>query len=216
MPANHTPYLRPSTGEVSAEIEIKRSRFIALVQRTGDEEEARSFINDVTSRYPDARHHCTAYILQQDQALPIERSNDDGEPSGTAGQPILEVLRGTEMRDVTVVVVRYFGGVKLGTGGLVRAYQDATKKALEQVKRVRRTPLWLYTVHAEHAEAGKWEAELRGEGVEIISTEFGADVEMTLGVGSGERDRLESAVARLSGGSAELQEAGHRWVDQPV
>ena len=110
------------------EIVEKKSRFIARVQATESEEEAAAFIEAEKKRYWDARHHCYAYILgEQGQTV---RYSDDGEPSGTAGRPILEVLTGSGVRNVTLVVTRYFGGTLLGTGGLVRAYTQAAQAGL--------------------------------------------------------------------------------------
>ncbi|MBF0580679.1 YigZ family protein [Corynebacterium sp. ED61] len=215
MPVNSQPYLRPSTGEWSAEIEIKRSRFIGFVARTADEGEARSFIDAIASRYPDARHHCTAFIVHVDEAQPIERSSDDGEPAGTAGQPMLEVLRGSGLLDVTVVVVRYFGGVKLGTGGLVRAYQDATKEVLAQVTRVSHEPVDLFRVSVPHADAGRFEADIRAEDVQVVNVDYAAQAEFTLGVPAGDGPPLESVVAKISGGNVDIHEAGSTWVDRP-
>ena len=128
-------YLRPGSDRPVAETEVKRSRFIACAARVPDEDAARAFLAEIRAEFADARHHCSAYILHVDGANPVERSSDDGEPAGTAGQPMLEVLRGSGLQDVAVVVVRYFGGVKLGTGGLVRAYQDATRAVLEVARR---------------------------------------------------------------------------------
>lgn len=216
MPANPQPYLRPSDGEWVAEIEVKRSQFIGVVARTSDEGEARLFIDAIAARYPDARHHCMAFILEVEDAQPIERSSDDGEPAGTAGQPMLEVLRGSELRDVTVVVVRYFGGVKLGTGGLVRAYQDAVKEVLAQVKRVRHEPMDLFAVSVPHADSGRFEADIRGEGVEVVSVSYEAEAEFILGVAAGQGEWLGSVVAKISSGGLELREAGNTWVDVPV
>jgi len=130
-------------------------------------DEARSFIADVRSTYPDARHHCSALTLtdlSDGHALaapPTERSNDDGEPSGTAGQPMLDVLRGTGLANTTVVVTRYFGGTLLGTGGLVRAYSEATAQALQAAARVTLTRLHLWDLRVPVAQAGRIEAELR-------------------------------------------------------
>ena len=109
----------------TGEIEIKRSRFITWIGRADDGGEARDLIAMAKSEYPDARHHCSAYIHEVPGANRVERSSDDGEPSGTAGRPMLDVLVGSGLTDVAAVVIRYFGGVKLGTGGLVRAYSDA-------------------------------------------------------------------------------------------
>lgn len=213
MPAKQPSYLRPASGEWSVEIEIKRSRFIALASRTADEASARSFIDAITSRYPDARHHCTAFVIQVDGAQPIERSSDDGEPAGTAGQPMLEVLRGSGLQDVTVVVVRYFGGVKLGTGGLVRAYQDATKAVLEKVQRVRRSMLDVFTVEVPHADAGRIEAELRGAGIQVLDVEYSLQAMLTVAVTAGKGEELDGLVAKFSGGTLEAKEHGQRWID---
>ena len=124
-------YVAPTAGiTTTGELEVKRSRFITLICRVTSEDEARAFIQATRAEYPDARHHCSAFIYAVEGANPVERSSDDGEPSGTAGQPMLDVLRGSGMLDIAAVVVRYFGGVKLGTGGLVRAYSDAVSLVL--------------------------------------------------------------------------------------
>ncbi len=201
-------YIRPTDGEWSAEIEVKRSTFIGIARQTPTEESARAFINDVRSRYPDARHHCSAYIVHQEAANPIERSSDDGEPSGTAGQPMLEVVRG--IMDITVVVVRYFGGVLLGTGGLVRAYQDATRSVLDEVDLVRRQPAELFQITVEHADAGRVESDIRNAGFQVMQVEYGAEAEITV---AGD---IRELIARITSGQVEAHEAGHTWVDQPV
>ncbi len=202
-------YIRPADEQWQAEIEIKRSQFIGIARRTSTEQAAREFIDEIRSRYPDARHHCSAYIVHRDDAQAIERSSDDGEPAGTAGQPMLEVLKGTDALDVTVVVVRYFGGVLLGTGGLVRAYQDATKAVLAKVRWVERTQLDLFRVELDHAEAGKIESELRNQGYQILSTEYGATVTLQL-VGD---DALAERLAAMTAGAVEAKSAGQWWVD---
>lgn len=217
MPAksvNQPSYLRPADDEWVAEVEIKRSHFIGIARRTATEEQAREFIDDVRSRYPDARHHCTAFIVHMDNAQPIERSSDDGEPAGTAGQPMLEVLRGSEIQDITVVVVRYFGGVKLGTGGLVRAYQDTTKAVLDEVAVVRRRPLELYTVSIPHADAGAAESDIRRSGIEVLSVDYAAKAIFTLAVEPG--TDIDGVIARVTSGRVEPKAAGERWVDGAV
>lgn len=208
------PYLRPAQGQVSETVEIKRSQFIAVAQRTDSEAAARAFIDDVRSTYPDARHHCTAYIIHQDGAQPIERSSDDGEPAGTAGQPMLEVLRGREILDITVVVVRYFGGVLLGTGGLVRAYQQATRAAVDSLSLVRRHHVALHQFTVGHDQAGRVEAELRAAGYTIADVEYAAEVTMTIAAEPG--TDVAGAVASLTGGDVEVTSAGEQWVDSPV
>ncbi|MCR5652054.1 MAG: YigZ family protein [Lachnospiraceae bacterium] len=116
-----------------AVIEVKRSKFIGAVRPVSDEQEALLFLDSEKKKYHDAKHHCSAYIIRasRDTAPDIVHSSDDGEPSGTAGKPILEVIDKAGIKDVICVVTRYFGGILLGTGGLVRAYTDAAKAALE-------------------------------------------------------------------------------------
>ncbi len=109
------------------EIEVRGSKFIGMVSLCESEEQAKQMIHSIRKTHPKANHHCSAYILSQSQ---IERSNDDGEPSSTAGLPILQVLRGNGLTDVCAVVVRYFGGTLLGRGGLIKAYTEATVKAI--------------------------------------------------------------------------------------
>lgn len=113
------------------EIEIKKSRFICQIARVTDEAAAQAFIAQVRHQHPKANHHCFAYQLGLKQA--IQKQSDDGEPSGTAGVPILEVLRQMQLTNLCVVVTRYFGGTKLGTGGLIRAYSHATSSALTEI-----------------------------------------------------------------------------------
>lgn len=216
-------YLHPATeSEVLAEIEVKRSRFIGLAKRTASEEEAREFIAEIRQRYPDARHHCSAYIVRIDGAQPVERSNDDGEPAGTAGMPMLEVLRGGASAnysasedvpptlDVTVVVVRYFGGVLLGTGGLVRAYQDVTRAVLDQVRWTLRVSRPVYRFDVGFADVGRVEASVRQAGVADVSVDYGAraasftvatDVDMA------------AVLAEVTRGEIEPKRDGMRWVD---
>ena len=126
-------YLEPINC-ASEEIEIKKSRFIAIAKKVVSREEAINFINEVKTSYPDARHHCWAYLLGDPLNSTNCASNDDGEPSGTAGRPILSQISYSNIGNVIVVVVRFFGGVKLGAGGLVRAYRESTQKVLKALQ----------------------------------------------------------------------------------
>lgn len=203
-------YLRPGSDRPVAETEVKRSRFIACAARVPDEDAARTFLAEIRAEFTDARHHCSAYILHVDGANPVERSSDDGEPAGTAGQPMLEVLRGSGLQDVAVVVVRYFGGVKLGTGGLVRAYQDATRAVLEDITVMRREPRDVWTLEVGHAEAGKIEAELRARGLDVEAS-YGQTVTLSLTVAAGEDPG--GVVREISAGTLEVIRSGSRWDD---
>lgn len=206
-------YLLPADELVTHEFEIKRSRFITWIGRGSSEDEARECIASAREAYPDARHHCSAFIVHVDGAQPIERSSDDGEPSGTAGTPMLEVLKGSGLMDVCAVVIRYFGGVKLGTGGLVSAYTNSVSEALELVTRRERARKELATVALPHAEAGRIEAELRTRGVEVVGVEYGSMATYTLAFDPGERELVDAHLAALTHGSATTKAAGHRWVE---
>ena len=207
-------YVRPADELVTHEFEAKRSRFIGWIARATTEEEAREVINAAREEYPDARHHCSAFIVHQDAAQPIERSSDDGEPSGTAGKPMLEVLKGSGMQDVVAVAIRYFGGIKLGTGGLVSAYTESVADTLEHVTRVTREVRELGTVDFPHAEAGRIESELRTAGIDIVDVEYGRAATYTLAFTPGERERVDALLAATTHGSAEMKEAGYRWVER--
>ncbi|MDL0402271.1 YigZ family protein [Corynebacterium lehmanniae] len=207
-------YVRPAAELVTHEFEVKRSRFIGWVTRATTEEEARAVIASAHEEYPDARHHCSAFIVHQDGAQPIERSSDDGEPSGTAGKPMLEVLKGSGMQDVVAVAIRYFGGIKLGTGGLVSAYTESVADTLEQVTRVTREVRELGTVDFPHAEAGRIESELRTAGIDVVDVEYGRAAAYTLAFAPGERERVDALLAAVTHGGAEMKEAGYRWVER--
>ena len=207
-------YVRPADELVTHEFEVKRSCFIGWVARATTEEEARAVIAAAREEYPDARHHCSAFIVHQDGAQPIERSSDDGEPSGTAGKPMLEVLKGSGMHDVVAVVIRYFGGIKLGTGGLVSAYTESVADTLEQVTRVTREVRELGTVDFPHAEAGRIESELRTAGIDVVDVEYGRAAAYTLAFAPGERERVDALLAAGTHGGAEMKEAGYRWVER--
>lgn len=207
-------YLLPAPDTTwTHEWEVKRSRFITLIRRVSSEAEARDFIHEVRSDYPDARHHCSAFLIHVDGANPVERSSDDGEPSGTAGKPMLEQLKGSGMLDVAAVVVRYFGGIKLGAGGLVHAYSNSVGDALPKVRRVTRSVRELYTVEFSHADAGRLEAELRARGVEITDVDYGAAVTYTLATDPGGLGELESTLASLTSGAVTPREAGTAWIE---
>lgn len=209
-----TTYLLPAAGRTyQYEWELKRSRFITTARRVMNEEEARGFVAEIKATYPDASHNCSAYYYQVDGANPVERSSDDGEPSGTAGRPMLEQLKGSGMCDIAVVVTRYFGGVKLGAGGLVHAYSESVGLILPTIPRVRRHLRELYLVDFPHADAGRIEAELRARGVQVTDVEYGRAATYTLAVPPGGVDDLTDTLASLTQGDAQLVEAGTAWVE---
>lgn len=195
-----------------AELEVKRSRFLATVARVDNEAAARIEIERLRKTHWDARHHCTAIVVGPDGEL--QRSSDDGEPSGTAGAPMLEVIRGAGVSDVVVVVTRWFGGVLLGSGGLVRAYSDAVRAGLEAAGRQERQLLNRWAITTELADAGRLEADLRGRGVSVSAMGYTAnDAIITVAVRSKEADSLVALVAALSAGFAQTTVLGEEWVD---
>jgi len=204
------------TSASEIDLEIKRSHFLGLAARTTSEAQAREFIASRRALYPDARHHCSAFIIANPGATPTERSNDDGEPSGTAGKPTLEVLRGSQIFDVTVVVTRYFGGTLLGTGGLVRAYSQATAQALEQLSLCRRSQQYLWQLRAPVAEAGRIEAELRAGGANIVQTRWESQATIELASAVANPTELAALVANVTRGQGQLEAAGTKILELPL
>lgn len=209
--------LRGGVGaRVDTEIEIKRSRFLTRLVRVEGEAEARSVIDEARREEWSARHHCSAFVLGAASAPnQVRRSNDDGEPSGTAGRPILEALSGREFVDSVAVVSRYFGGVLLGAGGLVRAYSDAVLTTIDQahsqgvvVARERRD---LYTLALAHADAGRIEAELRQRGVHVLGAEYASRAILT--VSDTDEGALRALVASVTAGGGVLESVGHELID---
>ncbi len=194
-----------------AEIEESRSRFSCTLARVSSEEGARAVVDQVRRQHWDARHHCMAFILGPDRAL--EQSNDDGEPPGTAGAPMLGVLRGRELTDVVAVVSRWFGGVLLGTGGLARAYAAATRAALDEVGVVERVLQDLCEVEVDIAEAGRLEHDLRSRGARVLGVDYTGEALLRFAIPPQTRGVAEEIVAELTSGEAELRVIGERWVD---
>ena len=198
--------------DVVAEIEVKRSRFLCTLVRVGDEQAARAVVERLRKEHWDAGHHCSAMRVGA-PSHPVERSSDDGEPAGTAGAPMLDVLRGAELSDVVAVVSRWFGGTLLGAGGLVRAYGDAVRSALDEASTLRRSLLREHLLELDHADAGRIESELRARGIAVLETSYAARVSLTLGVAPADEAWLATTLAELTGGGAETTVAGERWVD---
>ena len=196
----------------SVEIEVRRSRFLCDVRRVEDEDAARAVVEAARKQHWDARHHCSAFVLGPDGS--VARSSDDGEPSGTAGAPMLEVLRGREVSDVVAVVTRWFGGVLLGAGGLVRAYGDAVRAGLDEAGVRRRVLVSRFELTASHANAARWEAELRARDVTVLGADYAERVVLHLAVPSVSAADLAPLVASLTGGEAAPVPAGEDWVDR--
>lgn len=160
------------------EIVEKKSRFIATVRRVETEAQATAFIDEMKKKYWDARHNCSAFVIGEKAEL--TRCSDDGEPSGTAGRPMLEVLLGEGIRNVAVVVTRYFGGVLLGTGGLVRAYTQAVKEGLNNCKKGVMCFGTRLNIKTDYTDVGKIQYLLLQENVPIENSVYTENVEFTI------------------------------------
>ena len=205
-----TSYLTVA-GPAEVEIEVRRSRFLCRVERVDSEEAARAVVEAERKRHWDARHHCSAFLVGP--AGEVQRSNDDGEPSGTAGAPMLEVLRGREVSDVVAVVTRWFGGVLLGAGGLVRAYGDAVRAGLDEAGVRRRRLLDRFVVDVPHAEVGRLENALRAAGVTVVGVAYARTARLEVAVPAEEAAQLPQLLAGLSGGEVGTEPTGSGWVD---
>ena len=209
-PVPITSYLTIGRDGLAA-IEESSSRFRCAVARVRDEEGARAFVEQVRRQDWNASHHCSAYIVGPERA--VEQANDGGEPPGTAGAPMLAVLRGRELTDVVAVVSRWFGGTPLGTGGLVRAYASATRAALEEVGVAERVLQDLCEVEVDIAAVGQLEHALRSRGARVLGVEYTSEASLRCAIPPMARGVAEEIVAELTSGTASLKVIGRRWVD---
>jgi uncharacterized YigZ family protein len=198
----------------SSEIVVKRSRFICTLRPVESEEQARSEIEAIRIHFWDASHNCSAYRIGTGGRF--QRSNDDGEPVGTAGAPMLAVLTHRDLADVLAVVTRYFGGTLLGAGGLIRAYGQAVTDAADSVGIVERQPVLLVEVDAEHAEAGKLENALRVSRFSLGAIRHGERVTFEIRLDEGEVVPFEAWLADATHGRCRPRIAGRIFVDRPV
>lgn len=187
-----------------AEIVEKKSRFIATVRPVATEEEAMAFIEEMKKKYYDARHNCSAFVIGEKGQL--TRSSDDGEPSGTAGRPMLEVLLGSEIRNVAAVVTRYFGGTLLGTGGLVRAYSGVLKEALAACETVEKRFGVKLKIGIDYNGIGKIQYILASKQIETLESEYGADVAMTVMVPIALYEELKKELVEVTGARIKMEE----------
>ncbi len=198
---------------VEAEITVKRSRFRCRLERVTTEDEARAVIEAARKAHWDARHHCSAFITGAPPHV-RERSSDDGEPAGTAGAPILDVLRGRHTSDIVAVVTRWFGGTPLGAGGLVRAYGGVVADALDAAQLVRREERQTVFASVPAADAGRIENGLRAAGFPVISTAYEPnDATLEILISPGDHTALGAALARLTGTTARLVDGRLAWRD---
>ncbi len=196
------------------EIEIQKSRFIAHAKRCVTEEEAKSFINQIKKDHPQANHNCAAYMIgEHDQ---IQKAMDDGEPSGTAGVPILEVIKKRELKDTCIVVTRYFGGIKLGAGGLIRAYSTSAKEAIDSAGVVLCKHMQKLDVTIDYPLLGKLENEVRQTSYRLESIDYLAHVTVHLAVEIDDVDDCKQWLVNLTSDQADITETTQAYIEVPV
>ena len=196
------------------EEEIKKSRFICHFKRISNEEEGREYIAQIKKEHHKANHSCSAMIVGEDGQ--IKRSSDDGEPSGTAGVPMLTVLEKQGLTNVVAVVTRYFGGIKLGTGGLIRAYSGSVAHAIEEIGRVDVKELTGLTVELTYSQYQVFSNFLEKEGIQEFDTTFLSDVSTTLFVEESDIERLGQELTEFYQGKVNYEKSGKKIVEIPI
>ena len=181
----------------------KKSRFIATVRPVESEKEATDFINEMKKKYWDARHNCSAFVIGENHEL--TRCSDDGEPAGTAGRPMLDVLLRENIHNVAVVVTRYFGGVLLGTGGLVRAYQKSTQEGLAASTIIEKRKGAILHIRTDYTGIGKLQYLFGQNQIEVIDTEYAADVLTKALIPVEQKAFIEKAITEQTSGTAGLE-----------
>ncbi|MBE7048157.1 MAG: YigZ family protein [Ruminococcaceae bacterium] len=191
-----------------AEYVEKKSRFIASVRPVETEEEALAFIQEIRKMYPDAKHHVYAYMIRDNN---IARFSDDGEPGGTAGMPMMEVIKQEELTNIVLVVTRYFGGILLGTGGLVRAYSKSAKLGIDAGTIALMTDCTLLQIDVTYELYGRLQYLLEQEGLTIEKSNFGQAVSVMLYVRTTQVDALQKKIIETTGGRGQCQILGNEY-----
>lgn len=196
------------------EIDIKKSQFICTLGRVTTKEAADAFVADVKKEHIKANHNCFAYLVGKNDA--VQRESDDGEPSGTAGVPILEVLKRIGVHNVVAVVTRYFGGIKLGAGGLIRAYSNATSTAIETVGLVTRVMQTALRTTVSYANFDKLGYFLKQEAISVADTQYGENVEVTLMVDEANIETVKEAITNLLNAQVTFELGPNQYNDVPI
>lgn len=196
------------------EIIIEKSRFIAYVSRATTEEEAQNFILEIKKKHRDANHNCSAYIIGEHDH--IQKANDDGEPSGTAGVPILEVLKKKKLKDTVVVITRYFGGIKLGAGGLIRAYGKSTSEGINTTGIVERKLMRVIHTKIDYTWLGKVENELRSSVYKLKEIKYLEEVEVETYVEEEQKQNFIEWMTELTNGKSTIVEGEVTYLEEDV
>ena len=189
--------------------EEKKSRFLSYVFEVKDEQEIEAYLVSVRKQHYSATHHCYAYVLGKDGA--VSKCSDDGEPQKTAGYPILSVIQGQSLVNILVIVVRYFGGTLLGTGGLVRAYTNAAKDGIEKSVLIRKTPADLLSVTCDYNAVGKLQYFFAAQGYRPLSSDYGADMRFSIPIERSETKQFTEKVTDLTQGKVKIEKVQEVW-----
>lgn len=200
--------------EGSEEITIQKSRFIGYIRRCETEEAAQAFIQEIKKKHHDANHNCSAYMIGENDL--IQKANDDGEPSGTAGVPMLEVLKKKGLKDTAVVVTRYFGGTKLGAGGLIRAYSTTTSAAIRATGIVKRQLMQEMRVTVDYKLLGKLENTLRNSNYLLKEIKYLENVEFIIYVESGQEESFSQWIIDLTSDQAKIEQGDRSYMEKDV
>lgn len=196
-----------------AEMIERKSRFIGYCRPVKTQEDAIDFINEIRAQHRQATHNVYAYVLRDNN---IMRYSDDGEPAGTAGVPVLEVIKKEGLTDVAVVVTRYFGGILLGAGGLVRAYGKSAKLGIDAAVRIEKVYCSLYLIRCDYSTYGKLEYAINAKGFILKDCSFENNVCMTVGVKPSQKDTFLKTVADISGGNAIISELPGEYITKEI
>lgn len=198
----------------SHEVIIQKSRFIGYVERVETEQAAQEFIQTIKKKHYDATHNCSAYLIGDHDE--IQKANDDGEPGGTAGIPMLEVLKKLHLKNIVVVVTRYFGGIKLGAGGLIRAYSTTTSETIKNIGIVKGSLMQGFSLEIEYPLLGKVENELRQSPYIIEKINYLEKVEIIVYVSIDTVTSFKEDIVNLTSDQVTINELNKKYIESPV
>ncbi|MBN4058141.1 YigZ family protein [Mariprofundus ferrooxydans] len=198
-----TDYKVPAAPLVFEQV-INKSRFITHIARASNKDQAKDCISNIKTQYPDARHHCWAFIAGHPTTTVDIGCNDDGEPSGTAGKPILNVLQHRGVGEIVLVVVRYFGGIKLGAGGLVRAYSSSASLAMEKLEVITLVDSKIFTITFDYHLENNIKHLLKTHNITIRKAGYTTRISLCIDVPTTDIESLNTALTNISAGQAQL------------
>lgn len=196
---------------ISTEIFEKRSRFIANIFPVESELEAKEILESVREKYSDANHNCFAYVIRHERGT-TEGFSDDGEPSGTAGKPILSVINGSKLKNVIIIVTRYFGGTLLGTGGLVRAYHSSAKSAINESQIIKRIYGYKMKIQISYNDLKKVEYTFTQKQIKVLNTNYTDVVDVYVGIPNDQEDMLVNMINEITNGKCTITNEGEYWL----